>query len=86
MAGEKEACPECDKKYAPVYLSEHKRKAHGIYGGKTGRIRKKGMPKQTQAVEVFKAIKPAALKFKVLPFIVLEDQDGVMWLAERMER
>ena len=88
MAGSKEACPKCGIIYAPVYLwGEHMRKAHGIYGGRTGRVRKKGMPKRvnhSQAVEVFQPPpKPAAPKFKVLPFLVLEDQDGGQWLAEK---
>jgi hypothetical protein len=91
MAGVKEKCPHCGKSYASVYLwGDHMRKAHGIWGGKTGRLRKKGMPPRptnnSQAVEVFNPPKPTAPKFKVLPFIVLEDQDGHMWLAERMER
>jgi hypothetical protein len=45
------------------------------------------MPKRvnhSQAVEVFQPPpKPAAPKFKVLPFLVLEDQDGGQWLAEK---
>jgi hypothetical protein len=88
MAGPKKQCPECGGLYASAYLSTHMRKAHGIYGGASGRIRKKGMPVRTpvnhsQAVEVFTPPKPSVPKFKVLPFLVLEDQDGGQWLAEK---
>lgn len=82
-------CPHCDREYKPGYIGAHIRRKHNTFGGQSGRVRsrkKRPATNDHQAVEVLQVPKIPNPKFKVLPFIVLEDQDGNMWLAERMER
>jgi hypothetical protein len=100
VANEKQPCSECGRSYQVPYLYHHLRRAHGIFGGRSGTLRRdkrskrqKAAPVVPEVVEPSKALVStnghvaapgAGLKFKVMPFVVLEDQNGGTWLAERL--
>jgi len=33
-------CPECGKEFSRNHLGNHRRNQHGVYGGRTGRVRR----------------------------------------------
>jgi hypothetical protein len=98
--GEKAKCPHCHKEFAVNYMSSHWRRTHNIYGGKSGRpknaLRTKVAthsiaPTDAAFIErvhdLPEVSRPRNQKqsFKVMPFVVLEDQDGGLWVAEKMK-
>ena len=92
--GEKSECPYCKRPFATAYLQTHVRRQHKIYGGLTGRPRRKVSedfsvptlhPENGNAPAIVVPTPPAQKpSFKVVDFLVLEDQDGGLWLAERL--
>lgn len=65
----RELCPECGREFSALYLSTHRRRAHDVRSGRwPARSRLDG-------------VEP---KFRVVPFMVLEDDSGGIWLAERI--
>ena len=87
--GEKVECDVCHQKFVKAYISTHRRRAHSIY--KTKRPNRDALvrvvPKRGQyggaTLPTPELIEPG---FKVLnDFIILEDQDGGIWLAERIK-
>lgn len=89
------SCPQCGKSLATTAaVGAHLRAQHGIYGGLSGRTRGDNAGRPTLAMR--EAEKPTAelvaapgrgarngsTRFKVTAFLVLQDQDGNMWLAE----
>lgn len=68
---EKVPCPECGKELVKNYVGTHMRNSHGISGGISGRARRNG--------------KPTFQGFKQMDgFVLLEDDQGQLWIAERI--
>jgi hypothetical protein len=67
-------CRGCDKSFTEPYVYQHERKEHGIYGGASGKGRNGNAPTfSTQP------------KLKVVEgMILLQDDEGGMWVAERI--
>lgn len=90
-------CGICDKSYPKPHLFQHRREKHGVYGGESGRTRSdrrsqaqatlNGQRRSTAValVEAPAPAKPVKPSFKVLPFLVLEDQDGRRLIAEYLD-
>lgn len=85
-------CEICGRMFSARHYGTHKRKQHGIYGGVTGRVRR-----QPDTQTPTTAVAPATVTteringmitdhhFRALSqFVVLEDNDGGLWLAERI--
>jgi hypothetical protein len=68
-------CDVCHRQLAFQYINTHKRRIHGIF------VRRGYMGATLPAV-VEKPVEKRT--FKIMPFIVLEDQDGAIWIAEKM--
>lgn len=79
-------CKECGKQYARGYIGEHLRSEHGIYGGLTG-VTRADMTK-AGAGELVPVITPTPtpepLTFEIAPIVVLLDNKGGIWHAERV--
>jgi hypothetical protein len=82
-------CPECMNPFAARYLSAHMRRAHAIYGGLSGVRRPDRAADRAALVPVDGA--PAkhngagGSEFRrVDGWILLEDRDGGIWLAEKI--
>lgn len=71
-------CSVCGKRLKAIRL--HERTAHGIYkrGPKAAAL------PAVVAPEVVNNGKPKPLTFKPMPYVVLESNDGGVWLAERI--
>lgn len=77
-------CDVCGNPYSASYLPNHKRTAHGIYGGRTGITRKR---KQVGAVVVAKKANKKKIHAQPgtltpLPARLYVDETGQMWIAE----
>ena len=73
----KKPCPEgCGKRYAPQGLPGHLKSAHGI----TVTPKRPSKPKRPAKTPA----KPAGPTFTAVPFVVLQDDQGGVWLAERI--
>ena len=68
-------CPECKRLYASGYLVAHRRTAHGVYGGRSGRIRKRNGVTPVAQIGGMKVMED---------FKVLQDDNGNIWIAERV--
>ena len=66
---EKVQCETCGKSYVPAYINTHKRNQHGIY--------QRG-PKALTSLN-------GSSYTHVEGFILLEDSDGNLWLAEKIK-
>jgi biotin operon repressor len=89
-------CRVCGKPFTEKYVYTHERRMHNYRGGKTGKVRRN--PSETPVGEVIDFRPPStqtaaplispngATKqaFTALPFVVLEDQDGALWIAEKI--
>ena len=67
-------CPECDKWVADTYLPTHMRKYHRPEGELVPVPMNHTKQKGSQ-------LNPT---FKVMPFVVLEDGNGGLWIAEKI--
>lgn len=79
---DKVSCPECGQKYAPSFIRTHMRKTHDIRGGLSGIVRK-STTEIAAAVEVHQTnILNQRLFSEDENFIVLQADDGSIWVAE----
>lgn len=79
-----ETCAICAKMFKQSYINTHKRRAHNIYGGTSGRIRQEvslryqhDQEQQTDTTQV---------TFTVMPMMILQDSGGTLWIAEKLDR
>jgi hypothetical protein len=71
--GKKVTCDVCGKPFVIGYIGTHKRKQHGIAGGRSGKARRRN------------GTQPAFSGLKhVEDMILLQDDEGNMWIAERI--
>ena len=76
--GEKVNCDVCNKPFVVGYIATHKRRQHGVYGGRSGRVHHRTRTNGTQP-------KPTFAGFKAVEgMIILQDNEGGMWLAEKI--
>lgn len=84
---EKHRCDVCGRFYARYYLYDHRRKAHGIYGGASGRPRQQSKAKPTTSLVAINEKAPNGDRstFRLVEgFVLLQSNDGALWLAERI--
>lgn len=79
-------CDICKKPVSSKYMTTHRRKMHNVYVG-TGR---KYHPSTIQAtvidIQPVKPVKEVGVTFQVADnFLLLEDSNGGIWLAERIK-
>ena len=82
MAGKRITCDLCGRTFAPGYFQAHRRRSHGIRGGKTGIPRVRKIP--TSELTAIAGSNGVVLRFRVTEFVVLIDQNGQLWVAERL--
>jgi hypothetical protein len=72
--GAKVTCDICKKPFVAGYIGTHKRVQHGVAGGRTGKVRRRNGTQPT-----FSGLK------HVEDMILLQDDEGNMWIAERIK-
>jgi hypothetical protein len=84
----KTKCDKCDGMFSVAYMSQHRRKMHGIYGGVSGRPKMGrpgpvvvSVPKQT----VVRTIATNEKVVRVLPIIIVEDEKGKRYMMEAID-
>jgi hypothetical protein len=85
MVDDKVKCDRCGRPFAARYIHTHMRREHNIYGGASGRRRSTAPPKpKSEIVVVPKAPAPNERRFTQLEMVVLEDEQGSIWIAEKI--
>lgn len=73
-------CPECGKPIAVSYIGTHRRTKHGV----RQRASKNGAVTQPAKTKRQASKRLHVPGYTVLPFIVLQDENGDMWIAEKI--
>lgn len=82
---DKKPCPECGKEFFPSGWGAHRRGAHGIEGTArtTVRSRERAADSTPVVIKTPTRRRPNH-NFKQLPYLVLEDEKGGIWIAEKI--
>ena len=89
-SGPRQRCEHCNREFSYQYYWNHMRKFHGEYGGYSGaermkQSRRNGNPEAVAMLtRETKEPERETRKFTVMPFVVLEDDNGGLWIAERL--
>jgi hypothetical protein len=77
----KAKCDVCGRMFSVLYMSEHRRKQHGIATRRSRKSSESASPSTSPSVLTAVTFRQS---FTVMPFVVLEDEHGALWLAERV--